>query len=89
MEGLKNTGNRAYADDQVAVINKHLIMYGYFADKNQKFADVEFYVIETGDGYDFEPRFVLSDNSKVSIEAYMNEGFNDLFERLEELGLFE
>lgn len=88
MNGLKNTNDRAYADARVAVINKHLIMYGYFVDKNQKFADVEFYVIETASGHDFEPRFILSDDSRVSIQAYVNEGFDDLYDKLEELGAF-
>lgn len=47
MNALTDTDDRSYADKKVAVINKHLIVYGYFVDKKQKFADVEFYVVES------------------------------------------
>lgn len=94
MNGIKNTNDRAYADKQVSVINNHLKLYGYFVDKKQKFADVEFYVVESEIWnsytqtyeieYNYEPRFVLSDGSKVDIQTYFETGFEDLFEKLSE-----
>ena len=99
MDAIANTNNRAYADKQVAAINKYLKLYGYYVDKNQKFADVEFYVVETtstttdysvypyqtitSTDYNFQPRFVLSDGSKVDIQTYMETGFEDLITQIE------
>lgn len=99
MNAIVDTDDRMYADKQVLVINKHLKLYGYFVDKNQKFADVEFYVFESldmdvnGDGlinnydivYENRPRFVLSDGSKVDIETYFKSGFEDLLKKLSKL----
>ncbi|NDP21503.1 MAG: hypothetical protein GZ091_10535 [Paludibacter sp.] len=96
--GIENTNDRSYADKQVLVINKHLILYGYFVDKKQKFADVEFYVVEKTDvdtnydgvinqydvQYKFELRFVLSDGSKVDIQTFFESGFEDLLNKLTE-----
>ena len=99
MNAIVDTNDRAYADKQVLVINKHLKLYGYFVDKNQKFADVEFYVVESEIWnsytqtneieYNFEPRFVLSDGSKVNIQTYFETGFEDLFDKLSEYGEFQ
>lgn len=99
MNSYKNTNDRAYADKQVSSINKYLKLYGYYVDKNQKFADVEFYVVEststdidyyvypyqtiTTTSYDYQPRFVMSDGSKVDIQTYMESGFEDLITKLE------
>jgi hypothetical protein len=99
MNSITNTNDRAYADKQVAAINKYLKLYGYFVDKNQKFADVEFYVVESTTqeydystypyqlvsktSYDYQPRFVLSDGSKVDIQTYVQTGFEDLITKLE------
>lgn len=94
MNGIKNTNDRAYADKQVSVINKHLKLYGYFVDKKLKFADVEFYVVESESwdyysqtyvtDYNYEPRFVLSDGSKVDIQTYFETGFEELIDKLKE-----
>lgn len=94
MNGIENTNDRTYADKRVSVINKHLILYGYFVDKKQKFADVEFYVVELKvwnayinayeTKYKFEPRFVLSDGSKVDIQTYFKIGFEELIDKLKE-----
>lgn len=99
MNAIVDTDDRAYADKQVLVINNHLKLYGYFVDKKQKFADVEFYVVESEiwnsytqtyeTEYNFEPRFVLSDGSKVDIQTYLETGFEDLFEKLSEYEEFQ
>lgn len=39
--------SKSYCDKEVAIFNKYLKTYGYFVDKNQKFADVEFYAAES------------------------------------------
>jgi hypothetical protein len=102
ISALANTNDRKYADAKVDIINKHLVLYGFFEKENRKFADVEFYVDEntymdyvynneTGN-YDYveviafkiQPRFLLNDGSKVSIETYTETGFEDLIKKLEE-----
>jgi len=50
IDGQKDN-DKTRADKQVAAINKYLKMYGYFVKENQKFADVEFYVVEKTDTY--------------------------------------
>lgn len=42
MEDLDNSGSKSNIDDQADVINKYLVMYGFFVKENKKFADVEF-----------------------------------------------
>jgi hypothetical protein len=98
MNAISNTETRAGYEAQANVVNKHLICYGYYVDDKKKFADIEFYVLESndydinGDGkinsldveYTLQPRFVLSDGSKVDIQNYIETGFEDLITKLEE-----
>ncbi len=44
--------SKAYYDSEVAIFNKYLKFYGYFATEKQKFADVEFFTSE-GQGNDY------------------------------------
>ncbi len=78
-------GKTAY-QEEAAALNKYLKMYGYFVKEKRKFADVEFYVYEDSkqsDIYYTEPRFVLSDGSKVSIQEYLQTGFEDLITQIQ------
>ncbi|HLP05850.1 MAG TPA: hypothetical protein VK152_10515 [Paludibacter sp.] len=96
---------KAYYDKMANIINKYINIYGFFANENKKFADVEFYSYEktytyedwvwnadtqsydivkkTGTEYVCEPRFVLSDKSKVTIEDYLRTGFEDLITKIQ------
>lgn len=96
-KALKDTNDKTYADKSVAIFNKYIKMYGYFVKEKKKFADIEFYVLEdtytyfdyytqkdvTETSYNTEPRFVLSDGSKVTIEDFVQTGFEDLITKLE------
>ncbi|MFA6580850.1 MAG: hypothetical protein WCS79_03520 [Paludibacter sp.] len=101
IDGQKNS-DKDRVTKQVAAINKYLKMYAYFVKENQKFADIEFYVVEktetdysnynfntgqygTMTYYDIQPRLVLSDGSKQDMETFVNTGFEDLINRLNEL----
>lgn len=44
--------SKSYYDAEIAVFNKYLKFYGYFASEKQKFADVEFFTNE-GQGVDY------------------------------------
>ena len=70
-------------------MNQYIIGYGYFIDDNVKFASVDFYVEEYVSGtdtyYSIVPRFILSDESKVSLEEYVDSGFEELLEKIEEI----
>jgi len=50
IDGQKDS-DKTRAEKQVVAINKYLKMYGYFVKENQKFADVEFYVVEKTETY--------------------------------------
>ena len=100
--------NKAYYDKNSSIINKYLKIYGYFANENKKFADVEFYTYEssyvyndwvwnptkqnydivpvTRTNYEMQPRFVLSDGSKVAIEDYVKTGFQGLIDKINSYG---
>ena len=45
----------------------------------------EKYVTETHYYYNLAPRFVLSDGSKVDAQEYVQEGFDDLIKRLQDM----
>jgi len=128
-KALKYSNDRTYTDGEVAIFNKYLKFYGYFASEKAKFADMEFYTAEgqgtdnskstlvytsvnyvyTSIHYDYtqyeynstmgkyvynyyaygsktvynsQPRFVLSDGSKVAIEDYVSTGFQDLINKI-------
>lgn len=57
VEGFVNEMNDVDNDsktgeqDEVDIINKYMICYGYYVDDNRKFADVEFYLKEYQDEY--------------------------------------
>jgi hypothetical protein len=92
---------KAYYDKSKDIINKYFKIFGYFANENKKFADIEFYTNEysyTGSKYNstngmyeyglvteynVQPRFVLSDGSKVAIEDYVKVGFEDLITKMQ------
>lgn len=95
MKGFSNAKNSLTpsseldrANKEVALINKYFKVYGYFISEDRKFADVEFYVVPVQEGYytsyEYQPRFVLSDGSKVAIETYMESGFEDLIDMISE-----
>lgn len=76
-----------YYQDMADVWNKYLVMYAYFVKEKKKFADVEFYVYSY-DEYDYsyygvEPRLVLSDGSKQTIQEFVTNGFDDLIEEIQ------
>ena len=77
------------------LVNKYMVFYAFFVDSNEKFADVEFYVVEDEvydewagyyvTEYNLAPRFVLSDGSKVSAEEFIQTGFDDLIQKIEDM----
>lgn len=101
-KALTYSETKAYSDKVCEIYNKYIKMYGYFVKENKKFADVEFYTVQsteidytkfnyqtqefgTKTVYDYQPRFVLSDGSKVAIEDFFATGFDDLIKKLESL----
>lgn len=93
--------DKEYAEKTTEILNKYVVCTAFFVDDNRKFADVEFYVVEVVDEYanydweqgkyvsetyyDLAPRFVLSDGSKVDAQEYVQEGFDDLIKRLQDM----
>lgn len=85
---------QSYDDQLVVILNKYVILFAYFTDENLKIADVEFYVKEIAEEptamnenvyYQITPRMVLSDGSKVDVDDFVAEGFEDFVTRLENL----
>ena len=82
-------------EQTATLVNKYMVFYAFFVDSNEKFADVEFYVVEDEvydewagyyvTEYNLAPRFVLSDGSKVSAEEFMQTGFDDLIQKIEDM----
>lgn len=82
-------------EQTATLVNKYMVFYAFFVDSNEKFADVEFYVVEEEvydewagyyvTEYNLAPRFVLSDGSKVSAEEFMQTGFDDLIQKIEDM----
>lgn len=70
--------NRKFADVEFYVVEvvDEYTYYDWYQEE---------YVTETDYYYDFAPRFVLSDGSKVDAEEYVQEGFDDLIKRLEDM----
>ncbi len=95
MNAINVSDEKSFVDAEVVAMNKYFKCYGYFVDKKQKFADVEFYTSEYQEWdyysqayntyYQMQPRFVLNDGSKQDIEEYFNTGFEDLIAKLQEL----
>lgn len=93
--------DKQYADKTAEILNKYMVCTAYFVDENRKFADVEFYAVEYTDEYGYwdneqqeyvsqtyyeiAPRFILSDGSKVTADEYVQEGFDKLINKLEDL----
>ncbi len=76
-----------YYQDIADVLNNYLVMYAYFVKEKKKIADVDFYVYSY-DEYDYsyfsvEPRLVLSDGSKQSMEKFFSKGFEDLIDQVQ------
>jgi hypothetical protein len=67
-----------FADVKVEVVEKRDSYYDWDYEK-QEVVEVTYVY------YDTEPIFVLSDGSKVSPEKYIQHGFDDLFNRIEEI----
>lgn len=76
--GIKDM--KTFADDmrdtktdqeEVDVINNHLICYGYYTDTNKKFADVEFYLKEVTEEYSYydyyTEQWVYTTNTSTAI----------------------
>lgn len=86
---------KASMEQTAKLINKYMVFTAFFVDSNEKFADVEFYVVEdevydewTGSyvtEYNPAPRFILSDGSKVSAEEFMQTGFDELIQKIEDM----
>ena len=74
-------------EKQAEIANKYIVCTAFFVDDNRKFADVEYYVVKADyeDIYNLAPRFVLSDGSKVDAQEYVQEGFDDLIKRLQDM----
>lgn len=74
-------------EKQAEIMNKYIVCTAFFVDDNRKFADVEYYVVKADyeDIYYFAYRFVLSDGSKVDAQEYVQEGFDDLIKRLQDM----
>jgi hypothetical protein len=93
--------DKQYADKTAEIFNKYMVCTAYFVDANRKFADVEFYTVEYIDEYgywdyqqqkyipqtyyDIAPRFILSDGSKVAVEDYVMEGFDEIINKIEDM----
>lgn len=88
-DNYSNLSDKQYAEEMVRILNKNLICTAFFVEENRKFADVEMYVEEVTEGkytyYSPTPRFVLSDGSKVSAEEFVQTGFENLIDRIEEM----
>lgn len=96
MKAINYTGDKSSNQKQVDALNKYVIMYGLFVKEKKKFAEVEFYgtertqtdynyntgQYETKIVYELQPRFVLSDGSKVAIEDFFATGFQDLIDKM-------
>ncbi len=84
-----NLSDQEYNNEMVRILNKHLTCIAFFVEDNRKFADVELYVEEVTEGkytyYSPTPRFVLSDGSKVSAEEFIQTGFDNLINKIEEM----
>ncbi len=90
-----NLSEKQKMEQTAALINKYMVFYAFFVDSNEKFADVEFYVVEEEVyddwtskyiiEYNLAPRFVLSDGSKVSAEEFMQTGFEELLKKIEDM----
>lgn len=75
----QNNTDKVQADKQVAAINKYLKMYGYFVKENQKFADVEFYVVEKTDTYQ---NYVWNNSTQSYEVVNVSETYYDFQPRL-------
>ena len=70
--------NRKFADVELYVVEE-VDQYTYYDWYQEK------YVTETHYYYNLAPRFVLSDGSKVDAQEYVQEGFDDLIKRLQDM----
>jgi hypothetical protein len=70
--------NRKFADVEFYVVEEvyEYSYYDYFLEKE---------VTESEIDYSIAPRFILSDGSKVDVEEYFQNGFNDLIEKIEDM----
>jgi len=89
IDDIDEESEAEYQNQKAEIMNQYIIGYGYFIDDNVKFASVDFYVEEYVSGtdtyYSIVPRFILSDESKVSLEEYVDSGFEELLEKIEEI----
>lgn len=70
--------NRKFADVEFYAV-EYTDEWSYYDYEQQK------YVTQTNTYYDFAPRFILSDGSKVDAEEYLQEGFDEIFNKFEDL----
>ncbi len=85
---------------EAEAFNKHISnAYGYFETEKKKFADLEFDTHRYEDGYwdpdreewveftnySIAPVFVLNDDSRVSPDVFVSQGFDNLLTKAEEL----
>lgn len=70
--------NRKFADVEFYVVEDvyEYSYYDYFLEKE---------VTETETDYDIAPRFILSDGSKVDVEEYFQNGFDELIQKLQNM----
>lgn len=87
----KGLSDKEFLDKKATTVNKYVNSFGYFVKEDKKFADIEFFTYEVSDGYyskyEMQPRFVLSDGTKVEIDEYMQSGFEELFIMIEQFNM--
>jgi hypothetical protein len=87
--GDGNFNDKEFEERYAAAYNEYMHCFAAYIADNKKIAELEFYVVEDKDDegtyYNIDGRMIFGDKSKISAEAYFEEGFSDFFDEVNDM----